>query len=193
MRPLVLASASPRRAALLRQIGLPFESRPADLDERVLPGEGADAYVLRLARSKAAAVATPERMTLGADTAVVCDGDILGKPDGVSANEAMLARLSGRCHQVHTAIALQADGRSYARGVITDVWFRPLSRREIRAYANHGEGSDKAGGYGIQGLGGVFVSRIRGSYSAVVGLPLAELEVLLAEAGVDTWQLRDHD
>jgi septum formation protein len=190
---LLLASASPRRAALLRQIGLAFDVQPAALDERVLPGESPEAYVLRLARAKAAAVAAPGRITLGADTAVVCDGQILGKPADAADNLAMLARLSGRAHQVHTAIALQAEGRSHALGVVTEVWFRQLSEREMQAYAAQGEGSDKAGGYGIQGIGGVFVSRIRGSYSAVVGLPLAELEVLLVEAGVDTWHLRDHD
>ena len=187
---IVLASASPRRAELLRQIGLGFEVYPADIDETPLPGEPPDAYVERMARAKAAAVAEPGRVTLAADTTVVQDGQILGKPRDRAEGLAMLRRLADGWHEVMTAIAV-SDGRELlAETVTTRVHFRPLSDGEMTRYWETGEGADKAGGYGIQGIGGILADKIEGSYSAVVGLPLAETERLLERFGVDTWRRR---
>ncbi len=188
MASLVLASASPRRAELLTQIGAEFSVQPADVDESVWPGESADAYVQRLARDKALAVAADsDALVLGSDTSVVLDGTILGKPADAQDARETLARLSGREHQVMTAVALAWGGDCQVRLVVTDVLFRQLSAREIAAYVASGEPMDKAGSYGIQGLGGIFVKQLRGSYSAVVGLPLQETAELLSEAGAPVW------
>lgn len=192
---LVLASASPRRAELLRQIGLPFETRPVDLDESLLPGESAEEYVVRLAVAKAEAafaeLADPDAtVCLGADTTVVLDGRILGKPAGREEGVAMLLALAGRSHSVLTGIAARGPDGLRSRCVATAVRFRRIPRREAEAYWATGEGADKAGGYGIQGIGGIFAVSIRGSYSAVVGLPLAETEQLLRDSGLDTWRER---
>lgn len=192
MSRLILASASPRRAELLAQIGVPFEVVPADIDETPKPGEAPEAYVERLAREKALAVAGAESRlpVLGSDTSVVIGGDILGKPDSPASARSMLQRLSGSTHQVITAVAVAVPGRCHCRVVTTNVTFRPLSQAEIHAYVASGEPFDKAGGYGIQGLGGIFVCELKGSYSAVVGLPLCETAELLAEAGYtvcDNW------
>ena len=194
MATLYLASGSPRRRELLAQIGVPFTPRIVPVDECVLPGESAEAYVERLAREKAlAALATLElaadAVVLGADTAVVLDGRILGKPADLNDSRAMLQALSGRSHQVLTAVSLVGGGREAARVVSSDVSFRPISEAEIEAYWASGEPCDKAGSYGIQGLAAVFVSQLRGSYSAVVGLPLCETAELLGEFGIACWQL----
>ena len=189
MASLVLASASPRRAELLTQIGAEFSVQPADVDESVWPGETAGAYVQRLARDKALAVAAgSDALVLGSDTSVVLDGTILGKPADAQDARETLARLSGREHQVMTAVALAWGGDCQVRLVVTDVLFRQLSAREIDAYVASGEPMDKAGSYGIQGLGGIFVKQLRGSYSAVVGLPLQETAELLSEAGAPVWK-----
>jgi septum formation protein len=190
--PLVLASGSPRRAALLQQIGIPHVVRlPAvPVDETPLPGEAPADYVLRLARAKALAVAAPGRLVLAADTTVVADGQILGKPEDRAAAEAMLVSLSDRVHAVLTGVALRRDADLRAVLVRTDVRFRAISAREASAYAAMGEGADKAGGYAIQGQGAIFVQSLAGSYSNVVGLPLAETETLLQAFGVDTWAWR---
>ncbi|MBE0486299.1 nucleoside triphosphate pyrophosphatase [Marinobacter sp.] len=190
MKPLILASASPRRAELLEQIGLAFRVQPADVDETVPAGEPAEQYVERLAREKAQSVArhNPDSLVLGSDTSVVLQGDILGKPGSVAEAQAMLARLSGQAHQVMTAVALAEGAHCQSRLVVTSVRFRALSDAEIDAYVASGEPMDKAGGYGIQGLGGIFVSELKGSYSAVVGLPLQETAGLLAEAGHPVWR-----
>ncbi len=190
MSSIILASASPRRAELLRQIGVTFSVQPTDVDETPLADEPAEHYVARLARDKALAVAqeSSEATVLGSDTSVVLEGVILGKPVDADDAVATLQRLSGACHQVMTAIAVARGDRCECRVVTTNVRFRPLSSAEIAAYVASGEPMDKAGSYGIQGLGGIFVSDLQGSYSAVVGLPLQETADLLADAGHPVWE-----
>lgn len=194
MATLYLASASPRRRELLAQIAVPCVTQIASIDENPLPGEAAGAYVERLARSKAqaglAAVGNAaDAVVLGADTAVVLDGQILGKPADFAESHGMLQALSGRTHQVLTAVALASPTREIARVVCSEVSFRALSEAEIAAYWASGEPCDKAGSYGIQGLAAVFVNHMQGSYSAVVGLPLCETAELLGEFGIACWQL----
>lgn len=193
MAVLFLASASPRRRELLAQIGVPCVRQIASIDETPLPAEPAAAYVERLARGKARAglaalAGRADAVVLGADTAVVLDGGILGKPADFAEARAMLRALSGRSHQVLTAVALASPAREAARVVASEVSFRALGEAEIAAYWASGEPRDKAGGYGIQGLAAVFVRRIEGSYSAVVGLPLCETAELLGEFGIACWQ-----
>ena len=184
-----LASQSPRRAALLRQLGVHFAVMSAAVDETTHPGETPAAYVQRLAAAKVmAAVRVLGREAMGpvlaADTAVAVDGVILGKPADRAAGLAMLARLSGRSHQVLSAVALwHADRLRQALSTST-VTFRALAPREAAAYWESGEPADKAGGYAIQGRGAVFISRLEGSYSGVMGLPLHETAQLLAQAGL---------
>lgn len=194
LRPLVLASASPRRKELLAQIGLAFTVVPVDVDESVRPGEDPAHYVERLARLKAetglarcSQNGANDMLVLGSDTTVVCDGEILGKPASREEGLGMLRRLSGRSHKVMTAVALAGQYGCYARLAITEVHFRPLGEEEMAAYWETGEPADKAGGYGIQGKGGIFVDALYGSYSAVVGLPLQETAELLTEAGQPVW------
>ncbi len=165
---LVLASASPRRADLLRAAGFACEIRPADLDERQFDGEGAEAYVRRLAAGKAAAVSArlgpgSDAIVIGADTAVVVDGVVLGKPRDDADAVAMLQRLAGRQHQVLTGVSLRRNGREIACVEATDVWVSPLTSEDISWYVASGEGRDKAGGYAIQGLASRFIPRIQGS------------------------------
>ncbi|MGG2040637.1 nucleoside triphosphate pyrophosphatase [Pseudomonas paraeruginosa] len=193
MSSLYLASASPRRRELLAQIGVPLSVLSIAIDETPLPDEAPAAYVERLARGKAAAgLAMLAELgggcVLGADTSVVIDGRILGKPADESDGLAMLAALSGREHQVLTAVALAAATGIEARVVECRVRFRQIGRDEALRYWLSGEPADKAGGYAIQGLGAIFVSRIEGSYSAVVGLPLCETAELLGEFGIPCWQ-----
>jgi septum formation protein len=188
---LYLASGSPRRRELLAQIGVPFIQVAASIDETPLAGEAADAYVQRLASGKAAAglLAAPAgAVVLGADTAVILDGCILGKPMDEQDASRMLAALSGRQHQVLTAVAVGTPGRVEVCCVSSQVRFRHLGASEIQAYWASGEPVDKAGSYAIQGLGAVFVEAIEGSYSAVVGLPLCETAALLARFGIACWQ-----
>ncbi|MDX1443992.1 MAG: Maf family protein [Gammaproteobacteria bacterium] len=182
----VLASASPRRLDLLRQVGLEPEVRPVDIDETPLPGEAARDYVERLALAKARAAAKGEaRPVLGSDTSVVVDGEILGKPVDESDAAAMLERLSGRAHIVMTAVAVVHGDKENHVTVATEVEFAPLSDDEIKAYWKTGEPIDKAGAYGIQGHAAAFIVRVNGSYSGVVGLPLHETTQLLRESGVE--------
>lgn len=180
---LVLASRSPRRADLLTRAGYRFEVAPADIDERRREGEAPRELVRRLAREKAAAVAPRHRgaVVLGADTLVVVDGAVLGKPDGAAAAAAMLRRLSGRAHEVLTGVALHgADG--WRDGVqSTRVVFRALSPEDVAWYVATGESADKAGAYSIQGRASRFVTRIEGSYTNVVGLPVELVDGLLRE------------
>lgn len=189
---LYLASGSPRRRELLTQIGVPFVSLSVAIDETPAPDETPAAYVERLARGKAAAglasLADRQAVVLGADTTVVLDGRILGKPGERAEALAMLQALGGREHEVLTAVALAAVGRSAVRVVRSRVAFRPLTSAEAEAYWATGEPLDKAGGYAIQGFAAVFVSGLEGSYSAVVGLPLCETAQLLAEFGIPCWQ-----
>ncbi len=182
---LILASRSPRRRELLAQLGVVVSVIPADIDETPAPAETPWDYVERIARQKAAAV--PPRAgscVLAADTAVVVDGDILGKPANLDAGRQMLRRLSGRVHQVFTAVALQSPHELRVICTETRVAFRPLGEAECERYLASDEPWDKAGAYAIQGLGGAFVERIDGSYSSVVGLPLCETLALLRRAGI---------
>ncbi|MDH0287832.1 Maf-like protein [Pseudomonas sp. GD04087] len=193
MAQLYLASSSPRRRELLTQIGLPFHIVPASIDETPEAGELAYAYVERLARSKALAglnflAQRADVCVLGADTAVVLDGRILGKPVDRDDALAMLQALSGREHEVLTAVAVADRDRCEARVVSSRVTFRAVSAEEAERYWETGEPQDKAGGYAIQGLAAVFVSRVEGSYSAVVGLPLCETSALLADFSIPSWQ-----
>lgn len=185
---LCLASVSPRRRELLASIGVRVEVCPVDVDETPRPGEAAVDYVTRLARAKALAGARRSPLpTLGADTAVVRDGAILGKPRDREHAAAMLRSLSGRDHQVLTAAAVTGPAGLLDVWVSTRVVMREISEAEIDAYWATGEPADKAGGYAIQGLAAVFVERIEGSHSAVVGLPLFETAALLRRQGVPLW------
>lgn len=190
--PLVLASASPRRRELLAQIGVPLRVLPGTVDEQVLPAEAPLAYVERVTRAKLAdglSRAGQGAVVLAADTAVVLEQQILGKPQDAADARRMLRALSGRSHQVITAVAVGQGSRSDCRIVVSEVGFVPLDEARIEAYWATGEPHDKAGAYAIQGLGAVFVSHLAGSYSAVVGLPLRETAELLAAFGIACWQL----
>jgi len=196
MPPLYLASGSPRRRELLTQIGVPFTSLSAQIDETPLPNEAPTTYVERLARGKAEAglalLALSEEgsspCVLGADTAVVLEGKILGKPVDQADALAMLNALSNREHEVLTAIAVINNQRCETRVVRSLVRFRSIQVEEAKAYWASGEPHDKAGGYAIQGLAAIFVADLRGSYSAVVGLPLCETAELLGHFGIPCWQ-----
>jgi septum formation protein len=188
-KQLVLASQSPRRKALLSQLGYHFVCQPANIDESVVDDEPVLNYVVRMAKEKAQVIAHStepgiNRLILGSDTCVVSQGQILAKPTDLADCIAILKALSGIKHQVLTAIAV-TDGEVMDHDVvITDVYFKALTLAEITAYWHTGEPQDKAGAYGIQGFGGQFIRRIEGSYSAVVGLPLYETSELLAKFGV---------
>jgi septum formation protein len=197
-----LASRSPRRRELLKQIGVPFQvfqlredpRRGPDVDETPSTAESPTAYVLRLARAKAETAAHyMQRRTLAqrwpvlaADTTVVCDLRIIGKPSNVQEAAAMLKDLSGRSHEVITAVALAFADRIESAAAESKVWFRDLSPEEIQRYVAVGESLDKAGAYAIQGRAAAFVTRIEGSYSGIMGLPLAETATLLLRAGIET-------
>ncbi len=179
---LYLASKSPRRRELLRQIGVPFQVLEVDVAEVRGPHELPEAYVQRLAADKARAGGSRTRApTLGADTIVVCDRHVLEKPVDEADAIAMLMRLSGRRHRVMSAVSLYSPARQRTRLAVTEVQFRPLQESECRAYWRTGEPRDKAGAYAIQGFGAVFVESIRGSYSGVVGLPIEQTWRLLQD------------
>ncbi|MDC9820558.1 nucleoside triphosphate pyrophosphatase [Pectobacterium polonicum] len=183
MTQLYLASASPRRRELLAQLDIPFSVLNAAVEEQRLPEEGADVYVRRLAHEKAAAgvaIAPLDLPVLGADTIVVLNGQVLEKPHDETHAAEMLSQLSGKQHQVMTAVALADKDDILSCLVITDVTFRPLSPQDIERYIASGEPMDKAGAYGIQGKGGCFVRSLNGSYYAVVGLPLVETHELFS-------------
>ena len=187
---LVLASASPRRRELLADLGLTFEVRPADIDESVHSGERGTDYVLRLAREKAAAVGASGEIVLAADTTVDLDGELLGKPVDEADARALMRKLSDSVHHVHTgvcALALAADGsvREASTVVTTSVTFAPVPDAWIDWYIATGEPFDKAGGYGMQGSAAIFVHRIDGSPTNVIGLPLDAVASLVAELGHD--------
>jgi septum formation protein len=190
-----LASASPRRRELLQQIGLAHEvlrvPAPPGEDEPQLPGESPDVYVLRTAREKAVrgeqwvrSQALPALPVLAADTTVILDGAVLGKPADRADALRILQALSGTTHEVHTAVILAANGRLYESVSITQVTMRATSLTELERYCDSGEPFGKAGAYGIQGLASVFIERIAGSYSGVMGLPLFDTAQLLAQAGI---------
>ena len=172
---IVLASGSPRRGEILMNAGIPFVREvPSDVDETPRPGEPPHDYVIRLSRDKAESVEPQAgRIVLGADTTVVIDGQILGKPSDAADAARMLRLLSGRSHEVITGICLRSARGQVADPAITRVWFAALSDSEIAAYAASGEPMDKAGAYGIQGLASKFVERIDGCYFNVMGLPVA--------------------
>ena len=190
---LILAAKSPRRRALLGQIGIPFGVVDIDLDEARRPGESPEGYVLRLALDKARAgrahvESRPGLPVLAADTAVVIGDRILGKPADRADAAAMIGLLAGRTHRVLSGIALVGEGAGDGGRQdlsISEVRFRTVSAREADTYWDTGEPHDKAGGYAIQGLGALFVADLSGSYSGVMGLPLFETARLLAEAGID--------
>jgi septum formation protein len=189
----VLASASARRSLLLAQIGVRHRSHAADLDEDPLPGESPDVYVQRLARDKATAVVEtlggrPDYPVLAADTTVVLDGRIYGKPADEEACVEILSALSGRRHEVLTAVALQAGDTLRSVLSTSRVTFRVIPADECRQYWATGEPAGKAGAYAIQGLGAVFVAAMDGSFSGVMGLPLYETAALLDAAGVRRWR-----
>lgn len=181
---LILASASPRRAELLRSAGFTFDIDPADIEEAPAAGEAPAAYTLRVAQAKAAHVMRrhrePDTVVLAADTEVVLGRQILGKPEDPAHAARMLRSLAGRVHEVLTAVALRG-AREAAEVVTTRVWFTAMSEAEIAAYAASGEPMGKAGAYAVQGRGARFVERIDGSWSGVVGLPLATVHRLLSE------------
>ncbi|WP_322803196.1 Maf family protein [Vibrio alfacsensis] len=181
---LVLASGSPRRKELLAQLGYDFDVVLPDIEEAKQDHEQAQDYVLRLSLEKAQAglaMAKPDSAVLGSDTVVVCENQVLEKPKSFEDSKRMLNNLSGRQHQVMTAVSVVSKEQQHSVVVITDVWFKTLTEEEIEQYWQSGEPCDKAGSYGIQGLGGRFVTRIEGSYHAVVGLPLFETDQLIQE------------
>ena len=190
---IVLASASQRRSQLLRQIGVRHRILGADIDETPAPGEEPTGYVRRLAAGKAAAVvarlaAEASPAVLAADTTVVLDGRIFGKPADEAECVEMLGALAGRTHAVHTAVALWHGGRLRQALDTSYVTFRAIDLPERRRYWASGEPAGKAGGYAVQGLGAVFVARLEGSFSGVMGLPLFETAALLDAAGLSRWQ-----
>lgn len=184
---LILASGSPRRRELLAGLGVEPTVRPVDIDESPRDGESAAGYVLRLAEEKARAQAEPGELILAADTVVTLDGDLLGKPEDEDDAKAMLRRLSGRTHQVLTGVAVfdPANDTLDTEAVATDVTFGRLTGADVDWYVASGEPMDKAGAYAIQGLGALFVERITGNYSNVVGLPLPTVRLLLGRMGFD--------
>ena len=186
MKPLVLASASPRRAELLRTAGIPFRVVVSDLEEAREPGEAPDAYARRLARDKARVVVaqTPAAAVLAADTIVVAGDDLLEKPRDAADAARMLRLLSGRTHEVTTGVCLIAAGREDVRSETTRVHFSELSEADIAGYIATGEPMDKAGAYAIQGGAARWIGRIEGDYSNVVGLPVALVAEMLREAGL---------
>lgn len=189
MRPaLVLASSSPRRRELLASLGLTFSVHPADVDESLLPSESAFDAAERLARAKAAATATggdSDTLVVAADTLVVLEGEALGKPRDRADARRMLSALAGRTHEVVTGVACARGGRIVSGRETTRVVFAPMSPAEIAEYTESGEPDDKAGAYGLQGIGGFFVERVEGSPSNVVGLPVRLFYRLASELGVD--------
>lgn len=197
-----LASRSPRRRDLLKQIGVPFEllllredlRRGADVDETPLADESPGAYVLRIAKEKAAMAVRqiayrglPQKPALAADTSVVFDSQIVGKPDDAEHAARILRALSGREHQVLTAVAIALREQIETQISVSSVWFRELSEADIRRYCASGEPLDKAGAYAVQGRAGAFVTRIAGSYSGIMGLPLAETTELLQKFNISVW------
>lgn len=186
---LYLASKSPRRRELLGRLGLPFDVLDLDIPEHRQPGEAAQEYVRRVAREKAGAgllrmLGNPAAVVLGSDTEVVLDGEVFGKPRDAADAAAMLRRLSGRSHQVLSAVSLVSPAREVQAVSMTEVTFAELSDAQIDAYVATGEPMGKAGGYAIQGGAEIFVTRLAGSYSGVMGLPLYETACLLREMGL---------
>ena len=184
---ILLASASPRRQELLDQIGVRYQVLPVDIDETVLAGESPETFARRLALEKAQAGFTRQSgllPSLGSDTIVILNNQILGKPRDEAHGLQMLAGLSGQCHEVMTAVAMVDSQQCDCRVSHSKVYFRTMSVEEIQAYWNTGEPADKAGAYGIQGLAAQFIERLDGSYSGVMGLPLFETAELIKKFGI---------
>lgn len=188
---ITLASASPRRADLLRQIGIKFEVKPSNIPERQLPNESPDHYVQRLARSKALAVQHDSLPALGADTIVVLNGQILEKPYDQRDALKMLQKIQGQRHSVLTGVCITDANKELSVLATAEVSFRTATIGELDKYWESGEPFDKAAAYGIQGLGAIFITGICGQPSTVAGLPLVETNQLLCEFGVDVWKHRD--
>lgn len=186
---IVLASASPRRRTLLEQLGLTFDVVHPDVDETLLPGEVPETYVLRMAGEKAATIQDPDALVIAADTTVVLDDEILGKPGDAAEAVEMLERLAGQDHTVHTALCVSHEGRSSSDVASATVTLAPLDPPTIERYVATGEPLDKAGAYGLQGIGGQFVTGVVGDPTTVVGLPVSLLRSLLADLDVDLLEL----
>jgi len=184
MQQCILASASPRRVELLQQIGLQFSVSPSDIDERLFDDERPGDYVQRLAIEKARVQIAQDQLVIAADTIVLIDKSILGKPLDKAQGLEMLMRLSGRSHQVMTGVALAGSGRLITQTVVSTVRFKAFDRAFAERYWASGEPKDKAGSYGVQGLGAVFIEHLEGSYSNVMGLPLFETAQMLETMGV---------
>jgi septum formation protein len=183
---IVLASQSPRRAELLRMLGLEFDILPADIDETYTPGESGPVHARRLAREKAELIAQQQgdAIVIGSDTVVLVDDDVLGKPRSEAEAVDMLMGLQGRAHQVATGIAVAVPGRPIAHDIeLVDVTFRPFTREHAAQYVATGEPMDKAGAYGIQGFGASLVESVRGDYFAVMGLPVQRMIAMLEQLG----------
>lgn len=188
MKEIILASSSPRRQSLLKNLGIRFSTIPTNIDESFLPLESPRDAVRRLARLKAESavpVLREDCLLITADTIVVLDGQVMGKPDSEDDASEMLTRLSGRCHEVITAICIRTQGGYEVENETTRVYFRHLRQEEIEAYIASGEPADKAGAYGIQGRGGLLVEKIEGCYFNVVGLPMSRLYLMLKKYGVN--------
>lgn len=186
-KPIVLASSSPQRARLLAQLAIVHETAPADIDETPRPGETAEALAERLARGKADAIAPgrPDALVIGSDTVVALGDRLYGKPVDDADADRMLASLSGQTHRVVSGVAVALNGQTVSCTATSHVTLRTLADAERAAYIASGEPTGKAGAYAIQGLGAVFIARLDGSYSSVMGLPLFETARLLKAAGVD--------
>ena len=192
MIQVVLASGSPRRAQIMEDIGVPCRVAPQKIDESLRDGESVVNYVERLSREKAESALGEfcQSVIIGADTVVVLGDVILEKPKDRAAGTEMLSLLSGRRHLVFTGLTVLYSSLVITDVVTTEVSFRDISNEEMELYWKTGEPEDKAGGYGLQGIGGTFVTSIRGSYSGVLGLPVFETERALKKAGIDTWRYR---
>ncbi|MCW8827397.1 MAG: Maf family nucleotide pyrophosphatase [Gammaproteobacteria bacterium] len=195
MKMIILASASPRRAELLQQIGVQFETHHTNIDETLHHGEHAQDYVMRLALEKGLALSSEIAISrglpvLGADTSVIIGDEVLGKPRDSEHFHQMMVKLSGATHQVMTAVTLiPPDAEPMSALSVSNVSFRHLQTSEIEAYWQSGEPADKAGGYAIQGLGAIFIENMAGSYSGVMGLPLFETAQLLNRVGIATLKI----
>lgn len=182
---IILASASPRRAELLDQIGITYMVKIADIDESAFANESAEELVIRLAKEKSQAVSSNDIPVLGADTLGLLNGELLVKPECFEHAQKMLSQMSGNWHEILSSVALSYESNTYVKLSKNKVLFRSITSDEIRAYWNTGEPKDKAGAYAIQGIGAMFIKQIEGSYSGIMGLPLFETSQLLSEAGIN--------